>query len=77
MFCEYCGAEVQTAQTFQQPVYTQQPAAVKEEKSAGGKIGLILLCGIICSLILGYITGNSIGYFIGFLIGAVIAYRVV
>ena len=33
-FCEQCGASVQTTQTFQQPV-VQQPAAVKEEKSAG------------------------------------------
>ena len=39
-FCEQCGASVQTTQTFQQPVaqqpvYPQQPAAAKEEKSAG------------------------------------------
>jgi len=37
-FCEHCGASVQTAQTFQQPtarqpVYTQQPAVVKEDKN--------------------------------------------
>ena len=38
-FCESCGASVQTTQTFQQPVaqqpvYTQQPTAAKQEINA-------------------------------------------
>ena len=72
-FCEHCRASVQTAQTFQQPVaqqpvYTQQPAAVKTEKSAGIAAILAFLFPGSGQVYNGE-TGKGIGLFIGYLIG--------
>ena len=77
-FCEQCGASVQTTQTFQQPV-VQQPAAAKEEKSAGVAAILSfiftgsgqvyngdLLRGI------GILVGTIIGSFIFFIPGIIV-----
>lgn len=73
-FCEHCGASVQTTQTFQQPaaqqpVYTQQPAAVKTEKSAG--VAAILAFFFTGS---GQVYNGNVGKGIGILIGTIIGY---
>jgi hypothetical protein len=49
-FCEYCGASLQSTQTFTQPparqTAVQQPASVKTQKNAiGAAIGSALWCG--------------------------------
>jgi len=75
-FCEHCGASVQTTLTFQQPVaqqpvYAQQPAAVKTEKSAG--IAAILAFFFPGSgQVYNGETGKGIVLFIGYLIGLVL-----
>ena len=53
-FCEHCGASVQTAQTFQQPVaqqpvYTQQPSQGTKQDKKNPILALILsliICGV-------------------------------
>lgn len=72
-FCEFCGASVQTTQTFQQPVaqqpvYTQQPVQVKTEKSAGIAAILAFFFPGSGQVYNGEI-GKGIGIFIGYLIG--------
>ena len=73
-FCEYCGASVQTTQTFQQPVAqqpvyaAQQPAAAMMQKKSAG-VAVILsffLPG------LGQIYNGQIGKGIGMIILSVI-----
>ncbi|MCX6688638.1 MAG: RDD family protein [Methanoregula sp.] len=73
-FCEHCGASVQTAQTFQQPVaqqpvYTQQPTG---ERHAGFWIRLgaylidliiLFVIAVVIAAVLGVsILGGSPGY---------------
>jgi TM2 domain-containing membrane protein YozV len=67
---------VQTPQTFQQPaaqqpVYTQQPVAVREEKNAG--VALILSFFFTGS---GQVYNGEMGKGIGVLIGTVIGYMI-
>ena len=45
-FCEYCGASLQSSQTFRQPV-PQQPGTVKPQKNAiGAAIASAVWCGL-------------------------------
>jgi TM2 domain-containing membrane protein YozV len=71
-FCEHCGASLQTPQTFQQPpaqqpVFTQQPVAVKAEKNP-------VTAGILSFIFIGsgQVYNGQTGKGIGILIGVII-----